>query len=106
MTTGQNLLFSNYTYRGEEGTTGTLTLGTNFPSKILRFSLGKYMSNVVYQKGVLLVSSTNVEVQMEFTKKYTTGFFGSEGFVIQVLVGEGGVFCKDRRYVINTVGVF
>jgi len=101
MMTGQNLFFSDYTYRGEEGTTGTVALGTDFPSKILRFSLGEYGSKIVCQKGALLASSTDVEVRMEFTKKFTAGFFGGEGFVLQGLVGEGDVFCKAGGTVVR-----
>ena len=37
--TGQNLFLSHFTYTGPRGTKGTVGLGTDFPSKILRFSL-------------------------------------------------------------------
>jgi len=94
MMTGQNLFFSDYTYTGKEGTMGTVALGTDFPSKILRFPLGEYGGKIVCQKGALLASSLDVDVQMEFTKKLTAGFFGGEGFVLQGLVGDGDVFCK------------
>jgi len=101
MMTGQNLFFSDFTYRGEEGTKGTVALGTDFPSKILRFSLGEYGGKIVCQKGALLASSLDVEIQMEFTKKLTAGFFGGEGFVLQGLVGNGDVFCKAGGTVIR-----
>lgn len=39
MITGQNLFISDFTYSGPEGTKGTVGLGTDFPSKILRFPL-------------------------------------------------------------------
>lgn len=101
MMTGQNLFFSDYTYKGEEGTSGTVALGTDFPSKILRFSLGEYGNKIVCQKGALLASSVDVDIQMEFTKKFATGFFGGEGFVLQGLVGEGDVFCKAGGTVVR-----
>ena len=94
MLTGQNLMLSDYSYNGKEGTEGTLALGTAFPSKILRFSLKDYGGKLVCQNGAYLASSMDVEIEMEFTKKFTSGFFGGEGFILQALTGDGDVFVK------------
>jgi uncharacterized protein (AIM24 family) len=94
MITGQNFFISDYKYTGEPGTTGTVALGTDFPSKILRLSLKEYGGKVVCQKGALLCSSHTVDIDMEFTKSFSSGFFGGEGFVLQALTGDGDVFLK------------
>ncbi len=95
MMTGQNMFLSDYTFNGKEGRTeGTVALGTDFPSKIVRFSLPEYGNKIVCQKGAYLASSVDVDIQMEFTKKFTAGFFGGEGFILQSLTGEGDVFVK------------
>jgi uncharacterized protein (TIGR00266 family) len=94
MMTGQNLFLSDYTYNGKEGSEGIVALGTDFPSKILRFSLPEYGNKIVCQKGAYLASSLDVDIQMEFTKKFTAGFFGGEGFILQSLTGNGDVFVK------------
>ena len=39
MLTGQNMFLSDYKYDGGYGPTGTVALGTDFPSKIIRLSL-------------------------------------------------------------------
>ena len=36
----------------------------------------------------------DVQIEMEFAKKFTAGFFGGEGFVLQALLGKGDVFVK------------
>jgi uncharacterized protein (TIGR00266 family) len=94
MMTGQNLFISDYTYKGEPGTSGTVCLGTDFPSKILRLNVEEYGGKIICQKGALLCASHTIDIEMEFAKKMTTGFFGGEGFVLQGLTGEGDVFVK------------
>ena len=94
MLTGQNMFLSDYTYHGEHGSRGTVALGTDFPSKILRLSLREYGNKLICQKGAYLASEVNVDIQMEFAKKLTAGFFGGEGFILQGLVGDGDVFVK------------
>lgn len=94
MLTGQNVFISDYSYEGEAGTTGLVALGTDFPSKIVRLSIDQYGGKIVAQQGALLCASHTVDVEMEFTKKFSTGFFGGEGFVLQALTGEGDVFLK------------
>lgn len=94
MLTGQNIFISDYSYKGQEGTFGLVCLGTDFPSKILRLSVDEYGGKIVCQKGALLCASHTIDIEMEFTKKFSTGFFGGEGFVLQGLVGSGDVFVK------------
>ena len=94
MLTGQNFFISDYTYHGPTGTKGTVALGTEFPSKIMRLSIPEYGGKLICQKGALLAASHNVEIQMEFTKNFASGFFGGEGFVLQGLTGDGEVFLK------------
>jgi len=94
MLTGQNLFISDYCYTGQAGTTGLVCLGTDFPSKILRLNVSEYGGKIVCQKGALLCASHTVDIEMEFTKKVSTGFFGGEGFILQALLGTGDVFVK------------
>lgn len=94
MLTGQNVFISDYRYDGPPGTRGEVALGTDFPAKILRLSLEEYGGKIVCQKGALLCASHTVDVEMEFAKKFTAGFFGGEGFVLQALTGSGDVFVK------------
>lgn len=92
MLTGQNMFISDYTYTGT--TQGQVALGTDFPSKIVRLSVQEYGGKIVCQKGALLCASHTIDIQMEFSKNFSTGFFGGEGFVLQGLTGDGDVFVK------------
>lgn len=92
MITGQNFFISDYIYEGSK--TGTVALGTDFPSKIQRLSIAEYGGKIVCQKGALLCASHTVDIDMEFTKSFGAGFFGGEGFVLQALTGDGDVFVK------------
>mmetsp|Transcript_5205 Transcript_5205/g.14754 ORF Transcript_5205/g.14754 Transcript_5205/m.14754 type:complete len:483 (+) Transcript_5205:107-1555(+) len=94
MLTGQNMFISDYTYEGPEGTAGTVGLGTDFPSKIIRLDLEEYGGKIVCQKSAYLAGSDTVDIEMAFTKSLTSGFFGGEGFVLQSLTGTGDVFVK------------
>jgi len=92
MLTGQNFFISDYTYQGND--VGYVALGTDFPSKIVRLNVQEYGGKIVCQKGALLCASHTIDIQMEFSKNFTTGFFGGEGFVLQGLTGDGDVFVK------------
>ena len=94
MLTGQNIFISDYTYDGSSGNYGYVALGTDFPSKIVRLNLEEYGGKIICQKGALLCASHTVDITVEFTKKFSTGFFGGEGFVLQGLTGTGDVMVK------------
>jgi uncharacterized protein (TIGR00266 family) len=101
MLTGQNLFFTDFRYTKETGS-GTVCLGTDFPSKILRFRLDEMPgSTLICQKGAYLASNPNVRIEMEFTKSFTAGFFGGEGFVLQKLSGEGHVLVKGGGTIVR-----
>merc|ERR1711967_111109 len=91
MMTGQNLFLSDFTYSGEKGE-GTVGLGTDFPSKIVRLTLEDYEnSTIVCQRGAYLASNPSVNIDMEYTKSLSAGFFGGRGFILQRLSGQGDV---------------
>ena len=93
MMTGQNVFLSEFTYRGEKE--GTVGLGTDFPSKIVRLTLQDYSdSTIIAQRGAYLASNPSVDIQMEATKSLSTGFFGGQGFILQRLSGQGDVLIK------------
>jgi uncharacterized protein (AIM24 family) len=104
--TGQNIFVTNFRYDGSVGTTGTVCLGTAFPSKILRMTLNDHPNrNLICQKGAFLASNPNVLIEMEFTKSMTAGFFGGEGFILQKISGDtdilikggGTIVCKELK---------
>ena len=110
--TGQNLMISDFTYTPPSTLTssttnyGTIGLGTDFPAKILKFSLNDYPeSKLICQKGAYLAGSHSTLMEMAFTKSFAGGFFGGEGFVLQSLRGSEGsdetVFLKAYGTVVK-----
>lgn len=99
MLTGQNFFISDYRYEGDS--TGTVALGTDFPSKIIRLNVPEYGGKLICQKGALLCASHTIDVTMEYSKNFATGFFGGEGFILQGLTGEGDVFLKGGGTIIR-----
>ena len=101
--TGQNLMVSDFTYsppttpsssssdsnsNNNNYNYGTVCLGTDFPAKILKLQLNHYPNNtLICQKGAYMAGSHSIIMEMAFTKTFTGGFFGGEGFVLQKLRG-------------------
>jgi len=94
MLTGQNIFISDFRYDGPPQSIGTVALGTDFPSKILRLNVAEYGGKIICQKGALLCASHTIDIEVEMAKKFTAGFFGGEGFILQSLTGSGDVFVK------------
>ncbi|CAJ1966748.1 unnamed protein product [Cylindrotheca closterium] len=93
MMTGQNVFLTEFRYHGQDS--GTVGLGTDFPSKIVRLSLQDYPdSTIICQRGAYLASNPSIDIEMAYTKRLTTGFFGGQGFILQKLFGEGDVLVK------------
>ena len=90
--TGQSVFLTDYVCKDKPG---TVCLGTDFYSKVIRLNLQDYGGSLVCQRGAFLAGSAGLEIEMEFTKSLTAGFFGGQGFILQRLTGEGDVFVKS-----------
>lgn len=102
MLTGQNVFLTDFHYEGNPGTSGTVCLGTDFPSKILRFTLSDHPDHtLICQKGAYLASNPNVNIDIEFTKSLTAGFFGGQGFVLQKISGDSDVLVKGGGTIVH-----
>lgn len=51
-------------------------------------------NGLVCQKGAFLCAQRNVNLDIVFTKKISSGFFGGEGFILQRLTGSGMAFLE------------
>ena len=79
MLTGQNMFMTDFRYEGDN--TGTVGLGTSFPSKILRLNLQDHPgSTLICQKGAYMASNPSVNIEMEFTKSLVGWVFWWRGF--------------------------
>ncbi len=86
---GESLFQNIYTARGA----GMITFGSSFPGMIipLQIAPGREM---ILQKSAFLAAETGVQLSVHFNKKFTTGMFSGEGFIMQKLSGQGMAFVE------------
>jgi uncharacterized protein (AIM24 family) len=71
-----------------------VAVGPAFPSKLLQLYLPDYGGTLLCSKGAYVASNTNVTIDLGFTKSFSSGFFGGQGFVLQQLTGQGHVLLQ------------
>lgn len=86
---GESMFQNIYTARGA----GMITFGSSFPGKILPLQIAPGREMIV-QKNAFLASEAGVELSIHFNKKLGAGFFGGEGFIMQLLSGSGMAFIE------------
>ena len=90
MLTGESFfitVFTNTSSRREE-----VAFAAPYPGKIVPFDLTEHGGKILCQKDAYLCSARGVDVDIAFTKRLGTGFFGGEGFILQRLTGDGLAF--------------
>ena len=63
-----------------------------YPGKILPLNLREWGGTVMAQKDSFLCAARGIDITVAFTRRFGTGFFGGEGFILQKLVGDGLAF--------------
>ena len=86
---GESMFQNIYTARGE----GMITFGSSFPGEIIPLQIepGREM---ILQKSAFLAAESGVQLSVHFNKKFTTGMFSGEGFIMQKLSGSGMAFVE------------
>ena len=72
---------------------GMIAFASKFPGDIRAVEITRD-SPVICQKGAFLASTEGVELSVAFQKKFSTGLFGGEGFIMQKLSGNGTAFIE------------
>ena len=60
-------------------------------------------TSLICQKGAFLCAQPTVEINTVLTKKFTAGFFGGEGFILQQIQGSGMAFLEVDGDVVERV---
>ena len=81
-------LFLTY-FRANSG--GEVGFAGSYPGRIQPFDL-RAGQTILVQRDSFLAAQTAVTLNIAFTKKLGTGFFGGEGFILEKLTGPGTVF--------------
>lgn len=72
----------------------TIAFATTVPGKVVPVKMKDHPNGLICQKGAFLCSQPSVKLSIEFTRKFSSGLFGGEGFVLEKLTGQGQVFLE------------
>jgi uncharacterized protein (TIGR00266 family) len=87
---GESLFMTHFTNRGQGKK--KVAFSAAYPGKIVPVDLSTTNGELLCQKDSFLAAALGTEISIAFTKKLGAGFFGSEGFILQKLKGDGNVF--------------
>ncbi|KAK5579962.1 hypothetical protein RB653_009651 [Dictyostelium firmibasis] len=102
MFTGQGLFLTRFVNKSETEKM-RITFSSPYISKIVPIKLSEFGGELICQKNAFLCGENSVEIEPRLTKKFTTGFFGGQGFILQRLVGNGMVFVHAGGSIIYRV---
>jgi uncharacterized protein (TIGR00266 family) len=91
MFAGESIFMANYTARKNGA---MVAFASTVPGGIVPVDLSKFSNGMIMQKGAFLCAESNVDVSVTFTKKFSAGLFGGEGFILQKATGNGYVFLE------------
>lgn len=89
MFTGESIFMANYTATRDGA---KIAFGSTVPGKVVPVDIGR--SELICQKGAFLCAEQSVDLKVAFTKKFSAGLFGGEGFILQRLFGSGYAFLE------------
>ena len=97
MFAGEALFLNRYTAQGGPG---LIAFASKFPGEIRAFDIAPGR-DVIVQKGGFLAAESGVDLSVHFQKRFSTGFFGGEGFIMQRLSGSGTAFVELDGHVVS-----
>ena len=89
MFTGESIFMANYTAETEGA---KIAFGSTVPGCVVPVDISQ--GEMIVQKGAFLCAQQSVGLKATFTKKFTAGLFGGEGFILQRLFGSGLAFIE------------
>ena len=70
----------------------TVGFAAPYPGKVLPIDLSDHGGQLLAQKDAFLCAQDSTEIDIAFTKRFSAGLFGGEGFILQKLTGNDTVF--------------
>ncbi len=89
--TGESIFMTHFKHSGRSGKR-KVAFAAPYPGKIIAINLADVGGELLCQKDAFLCAALGTEVSIAFNKKFGTGLFGGEGFILQRLRGDGMVF--------------
>lgn len=88
---GESIFMANYT---AEKDGAKVAFATTVPGNIVPVDLSKSPNGLTIQKGAFLCAESNVDTKVAFSKRFSAGLFGGEGFILQKATGNGMLFLE------------
>ena len=90
MFSGESMFMANYKAQRDGA---VVAFGSTVPGNIVPIDIGM-SGTFICQKGAFLCAEQGISVEATFTKKFSAGLFGGEGFILQKISGKGMVFLE------------
>ena len=90
MITGESFFLTHFTHRGSGKS--HVAFSAPYPGTIIPIDLPSIGGKLIVQKDGFLCAALGTKISMHFNKKFGSGFFGGEGFILQKLEGDGLAF--------------
>jgi uncharacterized protein (TIGR00266 family) len=87
---GESVFITHFTNSGKQKR--RVGFAAPFPGVIVALNLAELGEEVICQKSAFLVAALGTKLDIAFTKRLGSGFFGGEGFILQRLRGNGIAF--------------
>lgn len=91
---GDSIFVNDYTAMGGDG---MIAFASNLPGRIIPYEVTPG-NGIIVQKGGFLAMEKGLDLSVYFQKKFSRGFFGGEGFIMQRISGYGMVFLEIDGY--------
>lgn len=91
MLTGESIFMNTYTSTEDNA---KIAFATTVPGEIKPINLDNHPNGFMLQKGAFLCAEPSVELSVKFTKRFSTGLLGGEGFILQEARGKGTLFLE------------
>ena len=88
---GESMFMANYTAQIDGA---VVAFASTVPGNIVPVDLAQMPNGLIVQKGSFLCAQDSVETSVEFTKRFSAGVFGGEGFILQRAQGNGMLFLE------------
>lgn len=98
MFSGESMFMANYTAQAD-GT--TVAFASTVPGDLIPINLSEMPGGMMLQKGAFLCAEQSVNTEVAFTKRFSAGLFGGEGFILQKATGNGMLFLEVDGNVIE-----
>ncbi len=97
--TGESLFMTHFTNSGSNKR--RVAFAAPYPGHIIPVDLSEIGGQLTCQKDAFLCAALGTELSIAFSRRLGAGFFGGEGFILQLLRGDGMAFVHAGGTVIK-----